>query len=77
MTYGDKVLTSGHEGVPAVEIHKEKTEGLLKLGEHKLSVGQAKLKISYTGIHNDNMIGFYRKSRHLHDFIPVRSQYHG
>ena len=74
LTFGDKLLTAGHEGVPAVEINKGKTEGLLKLGEHKLTVGQAKLKIKYTGIHNDNMIGFYRKFLYRRNLVPVESQ---
>eukprot|EP00475_Leptophrys_vorax_P030859 TRINITY_DN46556_c0_g1_i1.p2 TRINITY_DN46556_c0_g1~~TRINITY_DN46556_c0_g1_i1.p2 ORF type:complete len:892 (-),score=57.52 TRINITY_DN46556_c0_g1_i1:164-2788(-) len=60
---GGKLLTAGAEGVPAVELDAERQEGLLRLGEGQVAAaGPAKLTIEYTGVHNDNMIGFYRAS---------------
>ncbi|CAI5476698.1 unnamed protein product [Closterium sp. Yama58-4] len=63
LTTGGKLLTAGVDGVPAVELDKERQEGKLVLGEGQtLTTGPAKLRIKYTGLHNDNMVGFYRAS---------------
>ncbi|GJP41930.1 hypothetical protein CLOM_g1545 [Closterium sp. NIES-68] len=63
LTTGGKLLTAGADGVPAVELDKERQEGRFVLAEgQQLSGGPAKLRIEYTGIHNDNMVGFYRAS---------------
>ncbi|CAI5947830.1 unnamed protein product [Closterium sp. NIES-65] len=51
LTTGGKLLTAGVDGVPAVELDKERQEGKLVLGEGQtMSTGPAKLRIEYTGI---------------------------
>jgi len=65
---GERKLEAGKVTVPAVTLDEAAERAVFSLGpeEAELAPGPAVLFLEYTGVLNNDMIGFYRKQSAVH-----------